>query len=88
MGKVTSIYLTDEEAAMLKEFCSANGCTQYTAIKTALRDMLAGSIDKKEEETGEPTREDESDHEERKTEQNSDKKGLLKLLSQLDGLSH
>ena len=41
MGKVTSIYLTDEEAAELERFCEETLCTQYSAIKTALRGLYA-----------------------------------------------
>ena len=40
MGKITSIYLTDEEASELKKFCEANQCSQYSALKLALRDLL------------------------------------------------
>lgn len=41
MGKITSIYLTDEEAAQLKEFCEDNKCTQYSALKSALKELLS-----------------------------------------------
>ena len=50
MGKVTTIYLTDEEVIELKKFCEDNNCTQYSAIKTALREILskrAAIVDKK-----------------------------------------
>jgi len=40
MAKITSIYLTDEEASELKRFCDENQCTQYSAIKMALRELL------------------------------------------------
>jgi len=40
MGKITSIYLTDKEASELKRFCDENQCTQYSAIKMALRELL------------------------------------------------
>ena len=41
MGKITSIYLTDEEAAELKRFCEENQCTQYSALKTAMRELVS-----------------------------------------------
>ncbi|MGD8544568.1 MAG: hypothetical protein PVH12_00185 [Candidatus Bathyarchaeota archaeon] len=37
MGKITSIYLTNEEAEELERFCNENGCSQYSAMKTALQ---------------------------------------------------
>jgi len=40
MGKITSIYLTDGEAKKLEKFCEENQCTQYSALKTALRELL------------------------------------------------
>ena len=40
MGKVTTVYLTDEEVAELKKFCEDNNCTQYSAIKTASREIF------------------------------------------------
>ena len=49
MGKITSIYLTDEEAKQLEKFCEENQCTQYSALKTALRELLSTPI--KEEKT-------------------------------------
>ena len=49
MGKITSIYLTDEEATELKKFCDENQCTKYSALKTALRELLSKPI--KEETT-------------------------------------
>jgi hypothetical protein len=41
MGKLTSIYLTDEEFAELKKFCEENQCSQYSAIKTAVRELVS-----------------------------------------------
>jgi len=41
MGKLTSIYLTDDEAAKLKKFCDENQCTQYSALKTAIRELMS-----------------------------------------------
>ena len=49
MGKITSIYLTENEAKQLEKFCEENQCTQYSALKTALRELLSTPI--KEEET-------------------------------------
>ena len=44
MGKLTSIYLTDKEVAELKKFCNENQCTQYSALKTALRELLSKPV--------------------------------------------
>ncbi|MDH5732187.1 MAG: hypothetical protein OEY88_00190 [Candidatus Bathyarchaeota archaeon] len=41
MGRLTSIYLTDEEAEKLKKFCDDNQCTQYSALKTAISELSA-----------------------------------------------
>jgi len=57
MGKITSIYLTEDEAKQLEKFCEENECTQYSALKTALRELLlkpvkenkAPAVDEKEE---------------------------------------
>jgi hypothetical protein len=35
MGKIVTIYLSDDEASKLREFCDGNRCTQYSALKTA-----------------------------------------------------
>jgi len=40
MGKIVTIYLTDEETIGLRKFCEENACSQYTAIKTGLRELL------------------------------------------------
>lgn len=40
MGKVVTIYLSDEEASDLKGFCDENQCTQYSALKTAVKQLL------------------------------------------------
>ena len=49
MGKITSIYLTDEEHKELEKFCEENQCTQYSALKTALKELLYKPIEKTEE---------------------------------------
>lgn len=41
MGKMTSIYLTDQEVADLERFCEENQCTKYSALKTALRQLVS-----------------------------------------------
>ena len=41
MGKIVTIYLTDEETTGLRRFCEENACSQYTAIKTGLRELLS-----------------------------------------------
>ena len=35
------MYLTDEEHEKLKKFCEENQCTQYSALKTALRELVS-----------------------------------------------
>ena len=49
MGKIVTIYLTDAESVELKAFCDENQCTQYSALKTALRELLVRPIQKAEE---------------------------------------
>jgi len=44
MGKITSIYLTDKELGELKKFCEENQCTQYSALKTALRELTSKPV--------------------------------------------
>ena len=51
MGKMVSIYLTDEEQNALKRFCEENHCTQYSALKTALKELVSRPPHDKEEET-------------------------------------
>ena len=49
MGKIVTIYLSDEETRDLKEFCDENQCTQYSALKTAVRQLLSKPIQWEEE---------------------------------------
>ena len=49
MGKIVTIYLSDGEARDLKEFCDENQCTQYSALKTAVRQILSKPIQQDEE---------------------------------------
>ena len=51
MGKITSIYLTDGEAKKLEKFCEENQCTQYSVLKTAVRELLSKPIGEPEEES-------------------------------------
>jgi hypothetical protein len=44
MGKVVTIYLSDEETRDLKDFCDTNRCTQYGALKTAVKQLLYTSM--------------------------------------------
>jgi len=46
MGKVVTIYLTDEETTGLRKFCEENACSQYAAIKTGLRELLSRPLPK------------------------------------------
>ena len=51
MGKVITIYLSDEEARSLKGFCDENRCTQYSALKTAVKQLLYSLVESVYEET-------------------------------------
>ena len=44
LGKIVTIYLSDEEAKELKEFCDENQCTQYSALKTAVKQLLSRPV--------------------------------------------
>ena len=88
MGKITSIYLTDEEAKQLEKFCEKNQCTQYSALKTALRELLSTSIKEEkpstlEEEETSPESEVEEETEEAKKKQEIRKLNLRKLARAL-----
>jgi len=50
LGKMVSVYLTDGEADDLRRFCESHGCTQYSALKTALHELLSKPIEVKEKE--------------------------------------
>jgi predicted transcriptional regulator len=41
MGKLATIYLSDEEARTLARFCEENRCTQYSAIKIAIKELTS-----------------------------------------------
>jgi Holliday junction resolvase len=41
MAKIVTIYLSNEEAKELQEFCNENQCTQYSALKTAVKELLS-----------------------------------------------
>ena len=47
---MVSVYLTDKETEGLNRFCESNGCTQYSALKTALHELLSKPIEVKEKE--------------------------------------
>ena len=57
MGKIVTIYLSDQEARDLGRFCEENRCTQYSALKTAVKQLLFEPIQLKEETPGEPVEE-------------------------------
>lgn len=50
MGKIVTIYLSDEEVRDLRDFCDENQCTQYSALKTAVKQLLSKPIQWEEEE--------------------------------------
>ncbi len=45
MGKIVTVYLSDEEAKDLKTFCDDNRCTQYSALKTAVKELISKPIE-------------------------------------------
>ena len=49
MGKMVSIYFTDREADDLRRFCEDHSCTQYSAVKTALRELLLKPVGGKQQ---------------------------------------
>ena len=51
MGKIVTIYLSDAEARDLENFCDENRCSQYSALKIAVKELLSKPIVKMEEET-------------------------------------
>jgi hypothetical protein len=79
-GKFTSIYLTDEEASELKRYC--HQCSQYSVLKTALREFLSGSIDESVEENS-----DTQEVEEQEEEQQEGKLDIIALLRRLSKAS-
>jgi hypothetical protein len=50
MGKVVTIYLSDDEARGLRDFCDENQCTQYSALKTAVKQLLHKPLNMHEDE--------------------------------------
>ena len=75
LGKVTSIYLSDEEAAELKKFCEENNCTQYAVIKTAMKEMISKRIKNITE-----TKPEQDEVEDEKPKEDSVRKQFLRLL--------
>jgi hypothetical protein len=74
MGKMTSIYLTDEEESELKKYCEEHQCSQYSVLKTALREFLSNfrvehveenqlEVEEQEDYEGEEDREEEEQQE-------------------------
>ena len=57
MAKIVTIYLSDEEARELKTFCEENTCTQYSALKTAVKQLLFKSVLLEEDGPEEPLEE-------------------------------
>lgn len=53
MGKIVTIYLSDEEARELRDFCDENQCTQYSALKTAVKQVLSKPMRREEEDVPE-----------------------------------
>ena len=53
MGKIVTIYLSDEEARELRDFCDENQCTQYSALKTAVKQILCAPMQREEEDVPE-----------------------------------
>ena len=44
MGKIVTVYLSDDEVKDLKTFCDDNRCTQYSALKTAVKELLSKPV--------------------------------------------
>jgi len=57
VAKIVTIYLSDEEARELKTFCEENTCTQYSALKTAVKQLLFKSVLLEEDGPEEPLEE-------------------------------
>jgi len=53
MSKIVTIYLSDEEARELRDFCDENQCTQYSALKTAVKQILSKPMQREEEDVPE-----------------------------------
>jgi hypothetical protein len=49
LGKIVTIYLSDDEARDLREFCDESRCTQYSVLKTAVRQLLYRPVQTEEE---------------------------------------
>ncbi len=79
MGKITTIYLSDAEARRLKEFCDENQCTQYSALKIAVGDLLS----KQSKEGQAVIPEEEVETIDKDNEDTSSKKSLQQLLQYL-----
>jgi hypothetical protein len=48
MGKIVTIYLSDKEARDLRAFCDENQCTQYSALKVAVNQILSKPVQREE----------------------------------------
>ena len=72
MGKVVTIYLSDEEARDLKGFCDENRVTQYNALKTAVKQLLYNPEEAVVEETWIEEEKVYEDHEEEALEVSED----------------
>ncbi|EMR73924.1 hypothetical protein MCGE09_00422 [Thaumarchaeota archaeon SCGC AB-539-E09] len=48
MGKIVTIYLSDKEADELKKFCDENQCTQYSALKVTVKQILSEPMQREE----------------------------------------
>ena len=49
LGRIVTIYLSDDEARDLKELCNESQCTQYSVLKTAVRQLLYRPVQTEEE---------------------------------------
>ena len=80
MGKITSIYLTENEVKQLEKFCEENECTQYSALKTALRELLHKPTEENEAPTVEEEEIAEDSAEAEKSEKAEKERRILKRL--------
>jgi hypothetical protein len=49
MAKVMTVYLSNEELRDLERFCTQNNCSQYGALKMALKELLHQSVKEEKE---------------------------------------
>ena len=92
MGKINTIYLSNEEVEKLEKFCEENRCTQYSAMKMAIRELftkrlnltLESSKTINEKQDSKQNEEKKVVEKKQKDQNRSMKELLLKLISKED----